>query len=163
MRGRRPDPARRRRGTGHRPLPGEAIVKSEAIPPGEADAPEPPAHLTDEGKAIWHEAIRRLGGTLHPADAFALEAMVEHFETMREAAAYRHQYGMFVESRKATDDQPALYEPAPWVRVHRDASMAFLRFAEQLGLTRLARTRLGLLGAAGAVLVSALRRDLETE
>ncbi len=164
MRGRRPDPARERRGTGHRPLPGKAIVKAEVLsPPEAAEAPEPPEHLSDEGKAIWREAVRRLGGTLHPADAFALEAMVEQLETMREAASYRRQYGMFVEVRKAADDQPALYQPAPWIRVQRDAALAFLRFAEQLGLTRLARTRLGVLSAAGATLLSHLARDLEAE
>ena len=164
MRGRRPDPGRRRRGTGHRPLPAEVIVKAEATPPLETEpAAEPPQHLSDEAKAIWREAVRRLGGPLHPADVFALEAMVDQFDTMREAARYRRQYGILVEVRKAREDQPAVYEPAPWVRMERDAALAFLRFAEQLGLTRLARTRLGVLNVAGATMMEALLRDLESE
>lgn len=138
-------------------MPGQVTTKAELVLLPADEGPPPPAHLSDDGKEIWREAVRRLGGKVDPADVFVLEAMVEQFLVMREAAEYRRRFGMLQETPAGT------YQVAPWVRVQRDASLAFLRLAEQLGLTRLARTRLGVLNAAGQTLVAQLMRELDGE
>ena len=159
MRGRAPDPSRAKRGTGHRPLAGRGKAKVEIVvaPPAaiEADGmPPPPDYMDEEAKAVWYRAIDMLGGTLHPADAFALEGMVNAVWAMRAASAYVYRSGVLTEGANGQ------IRVAPWLEAQRQSTMTFLRLAEQLGFTRLARSRLGLINAAGAGLVHALMRDL---
>lgn len=163
--GRPRDPARARRQTGHRrkpdeaPKPAPANVLTLAAPAGVRRF-DPPAHLTDEGKEVWNNLLGTLGadaGHLTPADTFGLEALVRQYLRMREAGRLVDEYGLV--SRTLTGD----VRVTPFLRAERDATIAFLRLAEQYGLTIASRLRLGLMQLAGQSLLQALNADLDSE
>lgn len=175
MKGRPPTPVETKRATGNpggRALPEPVRVSDRVLADeeGATDAqldviesqlPVPP-HLATDGEAVelWRtygEMLAR-GGIIEVSDALALEALIE-----AELMARRTWQQMHLE-RSAAGGSGATYEGTsgaltrhPAFTVWRDSRATFLRYAEQLGLTPAARTRLGVLGLAG----QKLRNELD--
>lgn len=158
MKGRPRDPTRARRRTGHRRKPDEA-PKLAVMPAPEREALglEPPPDLSEEGKLIWTQLLELMGpgSGVRPIDAFGLEALVRQYVRMRQMGAIVDQYGPI--AKRASGD----VVPTPFARAERDATAAFLRLAEQYGLTTASRLRLGLMQLVGRSLSEALSADLE--
>ncbi|HXF71499.1 MAG TPA: phage terminase small subunit P27 family [Actinomycetota bacterium] len=155
MKGRPKDPRRARRRTGHRRKPDEAPVLRALPGLPQAAAPEPPADLPEEMRSTWGRVVEALGGHgLREADAFAVEALVRQYHRMKQAGELVQAYGLA--AQKTSGDVVV----SPFVKAERDAAMAFLRLAEQYGLTVASRMRLGLMQLQGRSIAEALQSDL---
>lgn len=138
MRGRKPTPVelqRRRGNPGHRPLPDPVLVGGRVTEP-----PPPPDHLPEDARRAWDVFVPTLCGigALDAVDLIALEGACVAYGRARQAARVIAEQGHVVEgSMGQMVEHPSLgTERAEWA--------LFLRFAEQYGLTMLARTRAGL-------------------
>lgn len=152
--GRKRDPGRARRGTGNRPKPGELSVVP--LPPQiiESEALRAPDDLPAGARPIWEQAVAELQTKgLTPADLEAIRLMCIQALRARQAAEMVERHGMIVEGARGPITNPAL-------RIERDATHAYLRLAEQFGLTLAAKLRLGLMNLAGRSMVQALNDDL---
>lgn len=162
MKGRPPDPTRARRQTGNRPMPGEARQGPAMLAlPGTGGGPArqssmpPPEDLPAAAVPVWEQAVAELEPKgLRPADLEALRLMCVAACRARQAAAEIERYGLLVKG----DRGPMVN---PMARLERDATMTYLRLAEQFGLTLASRMRLGLMVLAGESLVAELNRDLD--
>lgn len=136
--GRKPKPRaiREREGNpGKRPLPEPVVVGGAP-----AEPMTPPAHLEDEAKDFWSEAITVLErlGILDTIDSPALEAMATAYARMRQAQREVQEVGL------TTYGANGQLVEHPAVKVERYSAKLFLQYAEHFALTPVARTRLGL-------------------
>jgi P27 family predicted phage terminase small subunit len=162
-RGRKPDPTRARRGTGHR-AKSPAKVKPAREPAALllADAqgpPEPPAELEHpHAIAVWKAVVAELYPRgLRPVDLISIGMLARQAALAHDAAAYVEGEGLMVRGERGG----MIANPA--VRVERDAANLYLRFAERFGLDVASRMRLGLMQLTGQTLADALQDDLERE
>jgi len=153
--GRPKDPSAARRGTSHRP----ACVKS---PTGLAIAgtPEqfalaPPETLPEGAHGMWRVAVEELCSlrTLHLSDLPLLEMLVIAVYRHRQAQAQIEQLGILVKGPRG----PMVN---PFIKVERDEAATCLRLAETLGLTPVARLRLGLISLAGQSILAGIDAEL---
>jgi P27 family predicted phage terminase small subunit len=141
-------------------MPGEAGRPAPvlALPGGRAPAstaPAPPDDLPAAAVPVWEQAVAELEPMgLRPADLEAIRLMCVAACRARQAAASIDQYGLLVKGERG----PMVN---PMARLERDATMTYLRLAEQFGLTLASRMRLGLMVLAGESLVAELNRDLD--
>lgn len=156
MKGRPKEPIRARRRTGHRRKPGE-VVPVRLLPPAAAGRPPAPEGLPEDAGPIWDRVVGALEGVvaLRPADLFTLELMVVQYLRARQLGQLLEQFGLH--GRTTRGDSIA----SPFLRAEREATQAFLRLAEQFGLSVASRLRLGLVQVQGASALAALHRDLE--
>ena len=141
MRGRPPKPLERHRrdGTYRRDRHGDGLPVLVGGRPFEL---EPPADLPPAALEVWRLVVPELVtvGLVDRVDVPALVVMCTAYARMVEAGELVAAHGLVVESTRGT----AIVNPA--AKVERDASLLFLRYAEQFGLTPSARARLGLAG-----------------
>lgn len=160
--GRPLDPARDKRGTGHRPKAGTAkttVLAAVPVVGGGAPAvkpvPDPPEHLPEAMHPTWRAIVELIGERARDEDLFVIEGLVRSYWRMVETGEMASKLG------------PAIKTPAggiavnPFIRAERDATTAFVRMAESYGLTLASRMRLGLMQLAGQTLHQALAADLE--
>lgn len=159
--GRPVDPSRARRGTGHRPKPGEAKRSKAvvAVPAALVDLPAPfppPADLPEPVHEVWKAAVADLGGANHMRESFipALQAYCNAVYVHTQAVANIQQYGVLVKGPNGPIANPLL-------RVQKDAAATMLRYAETLGLTPAARVRVGLMEVTGMSLLAGLNSTLD--
>ena len=141
MRGPKPKSVEQRRLEGgrdvtHRSLPEPMLVAGR--PDHELD--EPPAGLPLEARRYWRQTVARLVevGMIDLVDEAALRMLSMQYARWVKAGRAIAKEGMFTfGSRGQPREHPA-------VRIERDATVLYLRAAEQFGLTPVARTRLGL-------------------
>jgi P27 family predicted phage terminase small subunit len=164
-RGRKADPTRARRGTGHRKKAGEVAFADE---PGAvllvtgSGPPAPPDDLEHpHAREVWTEVVAELYPRgLRPVDYVAIRMLANQAALAFEAAAGVNGWqakGVVVTGARGV---PIVN---PLVRVERDAANLYLRFSERFGLDVASRMRLGLLQLAGQSLADALQDDLERE
>ena len=120
----------------HRAMPEPLLVAGR--PEHELD--KPPAGLPLEAKRYWRKTVARLVevGMIDLVDETGLKMLSTQYARWVGAGETIAKEGMFTVTAKG---QPALH---PAVREERDATILYLRAAEQFGLTPMARTRLGL-------------------
>lgn len=160
-RGRKPDPTRARRKTGHRAEAGKVKPKTEPaaiLLVDKSDGPPPaPADLTHpHAIAVWDAVVAELHPRgLRPVDYESVRMLSRQAALAYDAAAIIEDGGLIVRSMKG--------EPMtnPAVRIERDAANLYLRFAAQFGLDIASRMRLGLMQLAGQSLADALQDDLD--
>lgn len=137
MRGRKPKPVEQQIAEGN---PGKrALPEPVHISSGEA-LYEPPEHLLPDAKRFWARTIPVLDkiGMLDGVDSAALEMAATAYARFRGAQRTIADEGAFQKTaRGGLKEHPA-------VGLERRQMEVFLRFAEQYGLTPVARTRLGL-------------------
>jgi P27 family predicted phage terminase small subunit len=161
-RGRKTDPTRARRATGHRPQAGKAKPKSEpaaiALVEG-SGPPAPPADLDHpHAVKVWNAVISELHPRgLRPIDLEAVRMLCRQAALAYDAAAILNDQGLMVKGALGQ----TVANPA--IRIERDAANLYLRFAERFGLDIASRMRLGLMQLAGQSLADALQDDLERE
>lgn len=160
--GRPPDPARARRGTGNRPKPGEAKKVKPLVPViGSAvavsEAFPPPADLPEAVHEVWRAAVADLGGANHMRDSFipTLAAYCQAVYVHAQASANIAQYGVLVRGQNGV---PAAN---PLLKIQKDAAATMLRYAETLGLTPAARIRVGLMEVTGMSLLAGINATLD--
>lgn len=161
-RGRKAEPARKRRGTGHRPAGVKAPARTEpaAIALAAGAPPAPPDDLTHpHARAVWIAVVAELWPRgLRAIDLEAVRMLASQAALAYEASVGAEGWvarGLVIENSRGT---PVIN---PIVRVERDAANLYLRFAERFGLDIASRMRLGLLQLAGQSLADALTDDLE--
>ncbi len=157
-RGRPKDPSVGRRDTSHRPdvvRPPEGLAVSETPAQEALAAPE---SLPAGAHAMWDAAIWELCSlrTLHASDLPLVEMMVTAAYRHAQARAQIDALGILVKGQRG----PMLN---PLLRVERDEAATYLRLAETLGLTPVARLRLGLITLAGASLLAGIDAELGIE
>jgi P27 family predicted phage terminase small subunit len=105
-----------------------------------AETVEAPADLPPPGQDLWREVIPTLSkyGGLRSADLPALKAMCVAYARMVLAGQVLNAEGYF--TLGSTGQQVA----HPAFKMEQEASATFLRYAQQFGLTWLARSNLGL-------------------
>jgi P27 family predicted phage terminase small subunit len=144
MRGRKPKPieTRRREGNqGKRKLP--APIE---LPGGLAERNLPPA-----ARQLWDELapVLQHAGVLASVDAAAFESLCMSWQRACDARAVVEEEGLFsFGSMGQVIEHPAL-------SIERNARAEFLKFAEQFGITPVARARI----AAAAAMAQAQKRD----
>jgi len=163
-RGRKVDPTRARRGTGHRAKAGEVKIANEpaAILLTSSGPPPPPDDLDHpHAIAVWNEVVREL----HPRGLRGVDLEAIRLLASQAALAYEAAVGAEGWRRTGLMTTNANGAPIvnPLVRVERDAANLYLRFSERFGLDVASRMRLGLLQLAGQSLSDALAEDLERE
>lgn len=167
--GRPPDPTRRRRQTGHRPLAGEGKKTATAVLPAKTLDKRaardddglpvtfaPPDDLPEPVAKIWRTAVAELHPRgLREADLEIIRQMCHAAHRARQAAENIQTYGLLV-------DTPRGLVINPMARIEKDATSTYLRLADAMGLTIGARLRLGLLQVMGESIIGTLNRDLDT-
>ena len=153
-RGRKPDPNRARRGTGHAPQQGQKTTKvvPQVVEPGLAEviAGELPQGLPRD---IFTRAVGELAGRLNDTDLEALRMMAWSLYRHQQAQEYIERDGMVVET-------PFGPKVNPMLKVARDEGTFYLRIADQYALTFVARLRAGLLRLAGQSLMKDLHSGI---
>ena len=141
MRGRKPIPTSllRARGTFRQARHAHRAV--EPLAPGHLR--EPPSHLTDSQRELWHFAIANAPAEiLRFVDYGVLTAYVvaldQHKQATEQQARIDEGAALPLLS-KARDGTPI---PSPYLRVIQRAADLMLRCASELGFTPIARTRL---------------------
>ena len=160
--GRPADPSRARRGTGNRPMPGEAKkVKPQVTVPGTelvqvADPYPPPPEVPAEVHEVWRAAVADLGGANHMRASYipALAAYCNAVYVHAQAIANIQQYGVLVKGPNGPITNPLL-------KVQKDMAATMLRYAETLGLTPAARVRVGLMEVTGMSLLAGINAALD--
>jgi P27 family predicted phage terminase small subunit len=129
----------------HRPVPEPINIGGRVH-----DIIEPPGWLLKEAKDYWRQTIVQLidVGMIDLVDVTALEMLASTYARWRRAVRDVNRRGLIVQGRQGLVLNPA-------ARVERDMASQHLKFAEQFGLTPLARARLGL--------AEVHRRSLEKE
>lgn len=115
------------------------------------DRPVPPDNLPPEALEFWDVAIEALIdlNAAQMIDVPALEMLCTHYWMAKGARKVLYEQGQFAHgSTGQITEHPAM-------KIFERQSALFLRYAEQFGLTTLARTRLGLMDVA--------RRSLEDD
>jgi len=153
-RGRKADPQRAKRGTGHSPQVGK---KTTRVVPQVVDsrlsleiAAELPEGLPRE---MFLRAVGELAGRLADTDFEALRMMAW--------SVYRHQQAQeYVERDGMVVDTPFGPRVNPMLKVARDEAQLYLKIADQYALTFVARLRAGLLQLAGQSLMKDLHSGI---
>lgn len=158
--GRKVDPTRVDRHTGHRALPGEQ--KPPELPPTaaivESALAAPPAWIPAPAHDIWHRAVDELIAlrTVHESDLPLIEQLVFAAYIYRRAA-------MELEAMSLTGFSAMGNEVAnPRLKIMKDAASTYDQKAEKLGLTPVARLRMGLMRIAGETMLQGLNNELAT-
>jgi P27 family predicted phage terminase small subunit len=137
MRGRKPTPVEQREREGN---PGKRrMPKAVVLAPGELVKPE----LPGEASELWDELVPVLteANVLHRIDSAALEALCIQWHRSVQAREVLSREGLFsLGSMGQTVEHPAL-------AVERSAHTLFVRFAEQYGITPVARARIAAVAA----------------
>jgi len=141
MRGRKPKPVEQRRLEGtdvsHRPLPTPLLVAGR---PDLQEFAEPPEHLTEMAREFWADIIVQLVqvGMIDRVDRPTIEMICTTWDEYMKADRVVRDQGFFAAGPSGTiREHPAL-------KMRRLARAEFFKYAEQYGLTPMARTRLGL-------------------
>lgn len=156
MKGRKPDPSARERGTGRRP---PALAE---LPPIDgalsAESVEPPESLPPEAHDHWRLMVAELTAMrlLHESDLPMLEMLVIAALRHRQASEVIERAGVLVKGQRGPLVNPAL-------KAERDAAPQYQRLSEALGLSPAARLRFGLARLSGESLVFSLRDRLIAE
>ena len=154
MKGRPRDPTRARRKTGNRPLPGELrVVRVEAAEVVPDWPPPAPADLPEGARKVWEALIGDLPHIARTADLEAFRMLCLASHRARRAGERIDQLGELVRGERGPMVNPL-------TKLERDATLTFIRLAEQLGLTTAARLRLGVVAAQGATLQQQLDEQL---
>ncbi len=106
--------------------------------PGNTQLPDPPDDLPHEAIEFWKDTVSLLGdaGVIHRADRSALIALSVQWARAERARKVLAEEGYFaLGSMGQIVEHPAL-------SVERQAHSMFLRFAEQYGLTPVAREKI---------------------
>jgi phage terminase small subunit len=153
-RGRKPDPKRAKRGTGHRPQVGQKttpivpqVVELSLV---ETIAADLPAGLPRE---IFMRAVTELADRVNDTDLEALRMMAWSLYRHQQAQEHIEEYGIVVE----TPFGPKLN---PMLKLARDEGAFYLRIADQYALTFVARLRAGLMQLAGQSLMKDLHSGI---
>lgn len=168
-RGRPADPGRAKRGTGHRPKPGEAKAAKEAAGSDlvrVASAPAvltfvarfpAPASLPAGAHAVWAAVVEDLGGAGHMRDSYLpqLEAYCEAVLLHALAVAEVRAHGILIPGVQGG------WVKNPAVTVQKDAAATMLRYADAMGLTPAARIRMALTEVVGKSILAALNESLD--
>jgi P27 family predicted phage terminase small subunit len=141
MRGPKPKPVEQRRLEGGSDVSHRALVEPMLVagrPDHELD--EPPRDLSPVARRYWRKTVRRLVevGMIDLVDEAALRMLASQYARWETAAKVVNAEGVVSTGYMG---QPVEH---PAVRVERNATILYLRAAEQFGLTPMARTRLGL-------------------
>jgi P27 family predicted phage terminase small subunit len=133
--GRKPAAAGQRVHEGRDPHP----VKLGGRPDIE-DLAEPPPSLPRDAQEIWRRDVSKLVevALVDRVDRGALEALCIAYARAKQAGRVVDADGIFVEGSRG---QPAVH---PAVKIEREAWDAYLRLADQYGMTPIARVRLGM-------------------
>lgn len=115
----------------------------------------PPDTVPPEAHAIWHVAIDELTAlrNLHESDLPLIEMLVLSAYRHRQASAQLNQYGVLVKGQRGPMVNPLL-------KVEKETAATYQRLAETLGLTPVARLRLGLIRMAGESILEGIDREL---
>ena len=107
-------------------------------PQPEPGAPQQPKKLSDEAKAEWKRIVPELlrVGVLAKVDRAVLIGYCESWAMFTDAQQMVHDQGIIQTSKEGVD------RPAAHVRVLNESRAAFLKFAQELGLSPSARVRL---------------------
>jgi phage terminase small subunit len=153
-RGRKPDPKRAARGTGHRAQTGKKTTKvvPQVVELGlvEVIAGELPAGLPRD---MFLRATGELSGRLNDTDLEALRMMAWSLYRHEQAQAHVEEHGIMV-------DTPFGPKVNPMLKVARDEGAFYLKIADQYALTFVARLRAGLLQLAGQSLMKDLHSGM---
>jgi P27 family predicted phage terminase small subunit len=105
---------------------------------------------------MWRVAVDELCAlrTLHESDLSLVEMMVMAAYRHRQAQAHIEQLGMLVKGSRGPMVNPLL-------KTERDEAATYLHLAETLGLTPVARLRLGLISLSGQSILAAIDAELE--
>lgn len=125
-----------------------------------AKTPEPlalaaPDTIPAEAHPIWKVAVEELTAlrTLHESDLPLIEMMVLSAYRHRQASAQLNQYGVLVKGQRGPMVNPLL-------KVEKETAATYQRLAETLGLTPVARLRLGLARLAGESILEGIDKEL---
>lgn len=155
--GRPADPTRAKRGTGHRPAPGQkpaVVAVPEQVRPA---LPEPPADLPAEAQDMFRRVVAELMPRgLREADLEAISMMCYSAHIHYEARKRIAETGVLVKGLRGPMVNPL-------IKVARDEANTYLRLANEFGLTLAARLRLGLMQLAGESIVASLNADLDQQ
>jgi P27 family predicted phage terminase small subunit len=104
---------------------------------------------------MWNVAIEELCALrcLHDSDLALVEMMITAAYRHRQARAQIDALGILVKGQRG----PMLN---PLLRIERDEAATYLRLAETLGLTPVARLRLGLVALAGQSILASISAEL---
>ena len=132
-RGPKPTPTAQLRLVGSREL-----ERRRDEPQPELGAPNLPTWLSREAKAEWRRIVPELirVGVLARVDRAILVGYCESWAMFTNAQRMVHDKGIIQTSKEG------VHRPAAHVRVLNDARSAFLKFAQELGLSPSARVRL---------------------
>ena len=153
--GRPKDPTVAKRGTSHRPACVRPPTGLAIATTPERVALVPPETLPEGARSMWRVAVDELCAlrTLHESDLLLVEMMVMAAYRHRQAQAHIEQLGMLVKGSRG----PMLN---PLLKTERDEAATYLRLAETLGLTPVARLRLGLISLAGQSILASIDAEL---
>jgi P27 family predicted phage terminase small subunit len=114
-----------------------------------------PDTLPDEVREMFSRVVEELRPRgLRSVDLEALEIMCHSAFAHREARRFVAKYGVMVNVKGRPMPNPAL-------KVARDEAAAYMRIANEYGLTLAARLRLGLMQLAGESMLAAMSNDLD--
>jgi P27 family predicted phage terminase small subunit len=126
---------------------------------GRPDAQEwaqPPEHIPEDGKVFWRSYVVRLieCGIVDRVDLPLVEMMAVQYARVIQAGRAVAEKGHISKGSKGQ------IREAPWVKIERDATMAFWRIAEGFGIGPIGRTRLGLAELHRRALADEMREAL---
>jgi P27 family predicted phage terminase small subunit len=124
------------------------------------DALRKPASVADHAgmSALW-DTVVGTGRFFKPEDGPFVEQLVFLLEEARQCRMncvddYGNIQPMVGKGEPLEDGSYLDYKENPWMRAMRDANQQALKLAEMLGLTPMARARLGLTAATGKTMLS---------
>lgn len=127
-------------------LPGAGAAPAPEPPRPRPTMPAQPPGMTPKAKTVWKRLAEPLNeaGLLTAVDGFTLALLCEHYVTAREARGQLDRLGPTIKDR-AHGGMP---KKNPAAQVFRDNSEAFLKLAQELGLSPKARMRMAAPAAA---------------
>ena len=154
-RGRPKDPGAVKRGTSHRPACVSPPVGLAITNTPEQLALASPETLPEGALEMWRVAAEELCSlrTFHVSDLPLLEMLVIAVYRHRQAQAHIEQLGVLVKGSRGPMVNPLL-------KTERDEAVTYLRLAETLGLTPVARLRLGLISLSGQSILASIDAQL---
>lgn len=153
-RGRKADPQRAKRGTGHRPAAGSQIV--EYVPStydvklAESLTRDLPAGLA---RQTFKRSIEAMGDRVQDHDLEALQMMAWARHRARKAQQDVEKRGMTIETEWGEKLNPMM-------KVARDETSLYLKIAEKYGLTFDARLRAGIMQLAGQSMLQQMHNSM---
>jgi len=122
----------------HRPIP-PVIELAPRV--NSLDMAKPPKDLPSEARELWEQVMPWLvdANVIQLVDLPAVRSMCIHYAQMERARRVLDEDGYFV-----LGSQGQMVEH-PSMRIFNNASDKFLKYAQEFGLTTVARTRMGLM------------------